>query len=140
MRKLGIRFYAYNPLAGGLLSGKYTDFNEMPAPGRFTLRETYRRRYWKKSLFEALKLLTETCHEVDILPSEAAFRWLVHHSMMDSSKGDGIIIGASCMDQLEQNLIAVQKGALSEPVVEAFNAAWDASWPQSPEYFKFFSK
>ncbi|MBT3197625.1 MAG: hypothetical protein HN344_07860, partial [Gammaproteobacteria bacterium] len=30
MRKLGIRFYAFNPLAGGLLTGKHVKYDENP--------------------------------------------------------------------------------------------------------------
>ena len=48
LRRLGIRFYAYNPLAGGIMAGKYKDFNEIPSPGRFTHRPKYKDRYWKK--------------------------------------------------------------------------------------------
>ncbi len=140
LRKLGMRFYAYNPLAGGLLSGRYADFEDSPAPGRFTLRTTYRTRYWKKSFFEALKVLTTTCNELDIAPAEAAFRWLAYHSMLFSSNEDGIIVGASRMDQLEENLSAAQKGALPASVAEAFDAAWEEVRPESPEYFSFFSK
>ena len=34
LRKLGIRFYAYNPLAGGLLTGKYSE-KVKTSEGRF---------------------------------------------------------------------------------------------------------
>ena len=140
LRKLGMRFYAYNPLAGGLLSGRYKNFDETPAPGRFTYRKTYGARYWKKSFFEALKVLIAKCDESEIAPAEAAFRWLVHHSRLDHAKGDGVIVGASRMDQLEQNLSASQKETLPKPIVEAFDAAWEDARPESPEYFTFFSK
>jgi len=33
-----MRFYTYNPLAGGLLTGKYESFDEKPTEGRFALR------------------------------------------------------------------------------------------------------
>jgi aflatoxin B1 aldehyde reductase len=140
LRKLGMRFYAYNPLAGGLLSGRYKRFDETPTPGRFTFRKTYGARYWKQSFFDALKVLTTRCKESDIAPAEAAFRWLNHHSMLDPAKGDGIIVGASRMDQLEQNLSATQKGTLPKSIAEAFNTAWEEARPESPEYFTFFSK
>mmetsp|Transcript_3667 Transcript_3667/g.4897 ORF Transcript_3667/g.4897 Transcript_3667/m.4897 type:complete len:429 (+) Transcript_3667:119-1405(+) len=35
LRKLNIRFYAYNPLAGGLLTGRHKDINKKPMDGRF---------------------------------------------------------------------------------------------------------
>ncbi len=137
LRKLGMRFYAYNPLAGGLLSGKYSSISDSPSPGRFTHRPNYRNRYWKESFFEAVGLLTEKCREADINLSEAAFRWLAHHSCLDESQGDAIIIGASKINHLEENLASGGKGALPEPVAEAFGAAWEKTRPDSPEYFRF---
>jgi aflatoxin B1 aldehyde reductase len=71
--------------------------------------------------------------------AEAAFRWLAHHSCLDPSKGDGILIGASSMEQLEQNLSAPGQGVLPEAVVSAFSAAWEEARPDSPEYFNFYS-
>lgn len=34
LRSLNIRFYAYNPLAGGLITGRYTR-DDNPTEGRF---------------------------------------------------------------------------------------------------------
>lgn len=74
LRNFGIRFYAFNPLAGltssplsrslplsksfpgGLLSGKYS-FEEKPKDGRFVLNKLYPDRYWKKSYFDALEII-----------------------------------------------------------------------------------
>ena len=50
----GMVFYAYNPLAGGLLAGKHREIDSYPRQGRFALRENYRDRYWKEGYFEAL--------------------------------------------------------------------------------------
>lgn len=138
LRKLGMRFYAYNPLAGGMLTGKHANFKTDPASGRFARLASYRERYWKESYFEAVEKLTECCREAGVKPVEAAFRWLVHHSFLDASVGDGIIIGASSMVQFEQNLDAIKQGVLPEQVLAAFAAAWQEAKPDSPEYFKFF--
>ncbi len=139
LRKLGMRFYAYNPLAGGMLTGKHIKHDENPIPGRFTRLQSYRNRYWKKSYFDAVQFLATTCQEAGISLAEAALRWLAHHSCLDPSKGDGILIGASSMNQLEQNLSAPGKGVLPEAVVDAFSSAWEEARPDSPEYFNFYS-
>ena len=59
---------------------------------------------------------------------ETAFRWLKHHSALniDRSKGgnDGIIIGVSSQQQLEQNLADLEKGPLPEEVLKALDEAW----------------
>ncbi len=140
LRKLGMRFYAYNPLAGGLLSGKYSNFGDDPEPGRFTIRPNYRDRYWKETFFEAINLLTEKCREADIGLPEAAYRWLAYHSNLNQSEGDGIIIGASKMSHLEQNVAAAERGPLPETIVGAFTAAWEEARPESPDYFRYSSK
>lgn len=137
LRNFGMRFYAYNPLAGGLLSGKYSNFEEEPAHGRFTLRPNYQDRYWKKSFFNALQLLVEKCQELNISVAEAAYRWLACHSQLDPSKGDGIIIGASTLNHLTQNISAHKKGALPDVIVEAFEDAWLEAKQDSPDYFRY---
>jgi aflatoxin B1 aldehyde reductase len=139
LRKLGIRFYAFNPLAGGLLTGKHKSFDEEPQTGRFARLKSYRSRYWKESYFEAVSVLTTTCQKAGIKPAEAAYRWLACHSLLDKSLGDGMIIGASNMDQFKQNLSAVQKGPLPEDLVEAFAHAWEETKVDSPPYFKYVS-
>ena len=52
-----MRFYAYNPMCGGLLTGRYGSFEDAPTDGRFTHRPNYQQRYWKRSFFEAAELL-----------------------------------------------------------------------------------
>jgi aflatoxin B1 aldehyde reductase len=136
LRHLGMRFYAYNPLAGGILAGKYQDFSQEPTPGRFTVRPNYRERYWKKPFFDAVAILTETCAAEDIPLVEAAYRWLAFHSSLDASKGDGVILGTSSPAQLQQNLNAFEQQPLPDSVVDAFNDAWLAAKPESPEYFR----
>jgi len=139
LRKLGMRFYAFNPLAGGMLTGKHIAYSESPKSGRFARLQSYRNRYWKKPYFDAVRILTSACRDAGIEPAEAAFRWLASHSHLDVAAGDGILVGASSMKQLDQNLAAVEKGPLPETVVDAFSAAWEEAQPESPDYFKFYS-
>lgn len=136
LRSLGIRFYAYNPLAGGILAGKYSKYAEDPAPGRFTFRPNYRQRYWKETFFEALGIISENCAQVGISLVEAAYRWLAFHSALDGQKGDGVIIGASSLPQLDQNLATFQQDQLPKQIVAAFDTAWDEARSESPGYFR----
>lgn len=136
LRHLGMRFYAYNPLAGGLLAGKYAKFEEAPAPGRFTFRPNYKNRYWKKPFFDAMRILSDECAQAGVRPVEAAYRWLAFHSGLDGAKGDGLIIGASSPAQLEENLAAFNQEGLPERVLHAFDAAWDEARVACPDYFR----
>lgn len=137
IRHLGMRFYAFNPLAGGLLTGKHLHFEDTPEPGRFARLKSYRDRYWKLSYFDAVDEIRKVCEKENIPMVEVAYRWLCNHSMMDASKGDGILIGASKISQMEQNMIAAQGGPLPQSILEAIDAAWEIARPDSPVYFKF---
>ena len=137
IRALGMRFYAFNPLAGGMLTGKHHHFKDVPEPGRFARLESYRKRYWKQSYFDAVDEIRKACEAEGIAMAEAAYRWLAFHSCMDASKGDGILLGASRMEQMMQNMATVGKGQLPQGILDAMNAAWEIARPDSPAYFKF---
>lgn len=134
----GMRFYAYNPLAGGLLTGRYTQYEEAPEDGRFTHRPNYQGRYWKKAYFEAMSIINEAVKKYGISIVDATYRWLAYHSMLDDSRGDAILIGASKIEHLIQNMEAVRQGALPKEVVEAFELAWQLTKGDSPEYFTLY--
>lgn len=133
-----IRFYAYNPLAGGLLTGKHLSFDQAPPFGRFSRLESYRKRYWKKEYFDAVNTINDCCLDNGISTAEAAYRWLAYHSKLQNKNEDAIIIGASSMKQFEGNLNALSMGALPEVILKAFDDAYHISSNESPEYFYFF--
>ncbi|XP_042333932.1 aflatoxin B1 aldehyde reductase member 4-like [Sceloporus undulatus] len=146
LRHFGIRFYAYNPLAGGLLTGKYKyedkDSNQQPS-GRFfgnDWAKTYRDRYWKKHHFEGVALVEGALREAysSNPPSltSAALRWMYHHSKLQGDRGDAVIIGISNMEQLQQNLQYCEEGPLLPGVVEAFQKAWHLTAHDCPNYFR----
>lgn len=137
IRSLGMRFYAFNPLAGGLLTGKHHHFEDAPEPGRFARLKSYRDRYWKHSYFDAIEQIKQACEAEGVPMVEAAYRWLVNHSCMKAELNDGILLGASKQEQLLQNLEAAKKGLLSENIVSAMDEAWEIAKPDSPAYFKF---
>lgn len=135
----GLRFYAYNPLCGGLLTGRYGKYEETPNKGRFNYRPNYKGRYWKKSYFEAVNLIKEVSESHGITPIEATYRWLSHHSMLNGNRGDSIIIGASKLNHLIQNMEAIKAGPLSQEVIDVFENAWTIVKGDSPEYFTIYN-
>lgn len=138
LRHLGMRFYAFNPLAGGLLTGKHAHFEDTPLSGRFERLKSYRDRYWKKTYFDALELIKSKCEEEGVTMAEVAYRWLVNHSCLLTEKGDGVIMGASNLLQMEQNMKNLTKGPLSNSLILALNDAWEEAKRDSPSYFNFF--
>ncbi|NP_001089776.1 aldo-keto reductase family 7, member A2 L homeolog [Xenopus laevis] len=145
LRQLGMRFYAYNPLAGGLLTGryKYEDKDKEQATCRFfgnSWAETYRNRYWKKHHFDAIDLVQKSLQETygSEKPSltSAALRWMYHHSKLQGNLGDAVILGMSSMEQYLQNMAGLEGGPLLPPVVAAFNEAWNLVAHDCPNYFR----
>lgn len=57
-------------------------------------------------------------------PVLCRYRWVVHNSALDASPGDGIVIGASSIEQWESNLAAIQKGPLSPETVAQIDTLW----------------
>ncbi|KAJ7840476.1 NADP-dependent oxidoreductase domain-containing protein [Mycena leptocephala] len=105
LRTYGISFYVYSPLAGGFLTSRYTrDQTTFEAGDRFDPARP----------FAALSRGgTGTSQPHGITESEAALRWLVHHSVLKKELGDAVIIGASS-----------KKRPLPADVVAALDAGW----------------
>ncbi|KAG0352418.1 NADP-dependent oxidoreductase domain-containing protein [Gamsiella multidivaricata] len=137
LKALGIAFYAYNPIAGGLLSGRY-NFEKETDGGRFDLKtgfgQIYRERYWNQLFFEAVKSMEKITKEHNLTLIESALRWMTHHSGLGPN--DAIIIGASSMSHLEDNLKDLKKGPLPKEVLDAFDEAWEHVKVACPSYFK----
>lgn len=129
-RHFGMDFIAYNPLAAGLLTGKYADLVESPASGRFS-GAYYRERFWKQEYFEAVRVIGEAAERARIPMGEAALRWLLHHS-----KGDGLLLGASKVEHLKANLEACRRGPLGTALLNAFDEAWEIARPACEPYFR----
>uniref|UniRef100_A0A673UEG9 Aldo-keto reductase family 7 like (gene/pseudogene) n=1 Tax=Suricata suricatta TaxID=37032 RepID=A0A673UEG9_SURSU len=145
LRHFGLRFYAYNPLAGGLLTGKYKyeDKDGKQPVGRFfgnNWAEAYRNRFWKEHHFEAIALVEKALQAAygSGAPSmtSAALRWMYHHSLLQGAHGDAVILGMSSLEQLAQNLAATEEGPLEPAVLQAFERAWDLVAHECPNYFR----
>lgn len=133
-----MRFNAYNPLAGGLLTNKYTHFEDVPVYGRFTNRPNYQGRYWKKSYFDGIDKAKQACEKENINIVSAAYRWLAFHSMLSETRGDGLIMGFSKLSQLQQNIESINQGPLPQNIVDAFSEAWENCRSDAPEYFTYY--
>lgn len=138
-KRYGLDVVIYNPLAGGLFSGKYKT-SDIPEEGRFSDKgghgEMYRKRYYKDSTFEALKVIEPVVEKAGLTMVEVALRWVVNHSALNVKDGnDGVIIGVSSIEQLDQNLKDCEKGPLPEEVLQALDQAWRISKPDTPNYW-----
>lgn len=126
-----IETVVYNPLAGGLLTGRYSR-DDQPADGRFgssALASMYRNRYWKPAPFTALTQLESIAAEAGVPMTELALRWLV-----ETDGVSAILLGASTPEQLTANIEAVRRGPLEAEVRAAIDAATGALLSDSPHY------
>ena len=123
LRAHGVRFFGYNPLCAGLLSGKHYQAQAAVPKGRFLDNPNYLPRYYSEGYLGAMELLRSACDAEGVTMIDAAFRWLIHHSPLIS--GDGILLGASSLAHLEQNLAAC---AAATPLPDTIVAALDEGW------------
>ena len=140
LKKNKCSFVAYNPLAAGLLTGRHTSKDNVQK-GRFKDNPNYLPRFYTDRNFEAIDLIRKACDEEGITMVEATYRWLLRHSALDEN--DGVLLGASSVDQLTQNLsaclAAVEKGPLPQTILDAFHEAWEITKDGAFPYWRSYS-
>jgi len=113
----GIGVIPFNPIAGGLLTGKY-DRSKPPAEGtRFAytgrIGELYRSRYWQDQVFNGLDALQKIAERAGIPLTTLAVAWVLANPTITSP-----IIGASKPEQLDATIAALDvkldEGLLAE--------------------------
>jgi 1-deoxyxylulose-5-phosphate synthase len=101
----GVGVIPYNPLAGGLLTGKH-DRAAPPAEGsRFTLGTAggmYQQRYWHDREFATVDALRPIAAEAGVSLTTLAVAWVLAHPAVTSA-----IVGASRPEQLADSVAAV---------------------------------
>jgi len=117
-RTFNIGIIVYNPLAGGILTGKYSRNGPPAKDTRFEFNKEYYDRYWHNSNFEAVRELEQIAKEAGKKMIALALQWLVNQPHVDS-----ITLGASKMEQLHENLTAWE-GKLDESIREACDRVW----------------
>lgn len=146
LREHGCSFVAYNPLAAGLLSGKHKRTSDAVLQGRFKDNPNYLPRFYTPSNFDAIDIIQDACDQEDMSIVDATFRWLLYHSKLN--KEDGILIGASSIKQLVQNLGACQHACavvendnvyLPNSILHAFEDAWKHTREGAFPYWRSYS-
>jgi aryl-alcohol dehydrogenase-like predicted oxidoreductase len=117
-RALEVGVMVYNPLAGGLLSGKH-DPAQAPAEGtRFQFNQDYYHRYWRDANFAAAAELLEIARKTGKTLVQLALQWLAAQEAVDT-----IILGASKPEQLEENLASAE-GTVDQDTLAACDRVW----------------
>lgn len=112
-RTSGLLTMVYNPLGGGLLTGRH-HFDDTPGAGRFgdsRLAEMYRARYWDPRLFAAIERLAGIADGAGVGLAELSLRWL-----LDQPDVGALLLGGSRVEHLRANLAAAAAGPLPDDV------------------------
>lgn len=122
----GVGVIPYNPLAGGLLSGKHARRDEAPE-GRFTLGYAgamYRDRYWHDREFDTVDALRPLADEAGISLAQLALGWVLAQPAVTAP-----IVGASRPEQLDDALAAAAKALDSDLVsrIDELTTEWRRS-------------
>ncbi|KAF2723059.1 Aldo/keto reductase [Polychaeton citri CBS 116435] len=142
LRKLGISFYAYSPIAGGFLTKTKQDI--LDGKGRFDtstfLGQMYAKLYSKPSYLSALSDWSDIATEEGTTQADLAYRWVKYNSPLKAEHGDAIIIGARNLEQLEETLKAIDKGPLSEKAARRIDGVWEKIKGDAPidNYHSYF--
>jgi len=100
----GLGVIPYNPLAGGLLTGKYKSEAKPEANTRFTLGTAggmYQDRYWNERSFGTVAELHRLADEAGVPLSTLAVAWVMANPLVTAP-----LLGASRPDQLDATLAA----------------------------------
>jgi aryl-alcohol dehydrogenase-like predicted oxidoreductase len=126
----GLLTMVYNPLGGGLLTGKHSFTSA--GTGRFgdsRLAGMYRDRYWTPELFAAVERLATIAEAADLTLPDLSLRWL-----LSSSDVGAVLLGGSRVEQLEQNIASAAAGALTADIVAACDAVGASLRGPMPAY------
>ncbi len=97
----------YNPLAGGLLSGRYREGDAVVKGSRFDKNRLYQSRYWSPRMLAHATEYAELAARFELTPVELAYAWLAGAPGVDS-----ILAGPATEEHLVQ---AVHGAALALP-------------------------
>ncbi|KAK7413117.1 hypothetical protein QQX98_008003 [Neonectria punicea] len=122
LRRLGISFHAYSPIAGGFLAKSKKQI--LAGSGRFIEGSPYWQLYVNDSNLAALEewsciASTAGCH-----PAELAYRWVRFNSLLRGDLDDALIVGANGVAQLEQTLVWLQRGPLDKEIGDRIDQVW----------------
>ncbi|MDO4178776.1 MAG: aldo/keto reductase [Phascolarctobacterium sp.] len=121
IKKHKIALTVFNPLCGGLLTGKYNFANGIVPNTRFTEDSDYVSRYWNEDNFKAIAQLEKIASDAGMSLIELSMRWVASHDFVTS-----VIMGASKLSHLKQNITLLANGPLPEDIMNACDQVWNS--------------
>ena len=109
----------FNPLAGGLLTGKHTREKTVENT-RFSLEKGYADRYQTDKNYDALEKLKLVSEKYGMCMTELAYKWLCSKEYVNS-----LICGVSKFEQLKQNISFFDDTLPNAEMIAECDEAWD---------------
>ena len=130
LNEYDIEFWGYNPLAGGLLTGKYKNINlNNFEDSRFKNNNIYKNIFWKEDIISNLDNFFKLEN-----PVEKSFHWLLKYSKLRET--DKIILGVSTIDQFNNNINIINKNIIYDnKVINNINILYSNIEKNSPNYY-----
>lgn len=120
-RKYGVHTTVYNPLAGGLLTGKHERDGSTQKGTRFDKNTFYQERYFTDVMFDHVDALKAVANEEGLSLLELAYAFVAGTAGVDS-----ILLGPATVAQLDQGIDACQKSLSPEArsTLDALHRDW----------------
>jgi len=120
-REYGLHTTVYNPLAGGLLSGKHTRDGATQRGSRFDKNRLYQGRYFTDVMFDRVDALGDRARAESMSLLDLSYAWLAGAPGVDS-----ILLGPASVKQLEEGVRACERGLTPEVrgLVDALYRMW----------------
>lgn len=120
-RRYELHTIVYNPLAGGLLSGKHVRDGSTQKGSRFDKNRLYQGRYFTDAMFDRVDALSDLARAEGMSLLELSYAWLSGAAGVDS-----ILLGPASVKQLEEGVAACSRGLTPEVrgVVDALHRVW----------------
>ncbi len=118
----GLGVIPYNPLAGGVLTGKYKRGAELPSGSRLSVNEGYRQRYLSNDMFDLVERFLKVADEMNVSPAQLALAWVMAEPRITAP-----IIGARSLKQLKDSLQGTEL-ALSDEQRNSIPAVDSGRW------------
>lgn len=129
LNEYDIDFWGYNPLAGGLLTGKYRNLKEDLPESRFKNNSIYQNIFWKNEILQMLEnLWLKNDKYLDL-----ALLWFKQGSQM--RKNDRVILGVSSVSQYQNNMNSFNLQKDYSNIYEEFNSVYKNNEKCTPNYY-----
>jgi aryl-alcohol dehydrogenase-like predicted oxidoreductase len=123
----GLGVLSYNPLAGGMLTGKYQRGQALPSGSRLAAFEGYHARYYDGQAFDVVDAFLAAAREKGCTPAQLALAWTLGDSRISCP-----ILGARSLEQIQDSLAGSELSLSPEEragVPAVFTGRWVGSDP-----------